>query len=100
MGEQPFLEEFICKYACLWEAPNRTPYFKVNETVEGVFVQKVLFDNPFWENIKWDFYILKTIQGHGEVEILNIETLVSCSLRAQHTILHQFRGGEVSHPGG
>jgi hypothetical protein len=43
MGEQPFLEEFICKYAGLWEAPNHTPHFKVNETVESVFAEIVLF---------------------------------------------------------
>ncbi len=49
MGEQPFLEELICKDAGLWEAPNLLPHFKVNKTIEGMFIQSVLFDNPFGE---------------------------------------------------
>jgi hypothetical protein len=49
MGEQPFLEEFIHKYASLWETLNHVPHFKVNEIIEGMFAQIVLFDNPSWE---------------------------------------------------
>jgi hypothetical protein len=39
------------------------------------------------------------IWGRAEIEVPNVKTHVSCSLRAQNTISHQFRGGEVSHPG-
>jgi hypothetical protein len=43
--EQSLLEKLVGKDTGLGEAPYHAPHFKVNETIEHMFIQIVLFNN-------------------------------------------------------
>ena len=92
------MEKFVGQYTGLWQAPNCPAHFKVDKTLEGMFVEVVLVNGPFGEQIYRHLHVLKSVQGGGEVKIFDIQTHISGALCAEHTVPHQFGRGEISRP--
>ena len=78
---EALFEEYIGKYARLWEAVNNVADFKVNPTAAVDLVQKiVLFDEIFGYVAQFDADIFRAVQQGLEVEGFNIKCDKLCAL--------------------
>jgi hypothetical protein len=49
VGEQTFLQQFVCENAGLGESPHCAAHLKVNKPIQCKFVKIILRSYPFWK---------------------------------------------------
>ncbi len=84
------MQELVGKDSCLWDSPDSTLYYEVNESVIYVFVQIVLLNNPLWKRSNWHLRIFILIQGGCQANFFNIQAHILNTWGAKYAIPHQF----------
>jgi hypothetical protein len=88
MGEEPFVEEFICQDSSLGKAPNGVAHFNINKPILCMFLQVVLLPCPGWEEGERHFHVLESVKWGRQVKILDVEAHEFCTFGAEDAVLH------------
>ena len=78
MGGKAFLQEFVCQYTSLGEAPNCPSHFQVYVSIVHLVCEVVLFGNPWGKQGKRHAHVFVSIEGGQKVEIFDVEAHIFC----------------------
>ncbi len=77
-GGEAFLQEFVCQYTSLGEAPNCTSHFQVYVSAVYLVCKVILFGNPWGGTGKRHAHVFVSIEGGQKVEFFDVKAHIFC----------------------